>query len=96
MRFELQGVHDGRPVSLVWEDGALSGSPEAVAAVEQLVAAGEDVPVTPTGPFWPADLVNPARAYMTMLSVLDPAQGVTTSGELPDIPVYELPDGAVG
>ena len=96
MRFELRGIHEGELVTLVWDNGELAGARSALIEAERNVAAGEYVPLTPTGPAWRADLKNPARAYVTLLSVLNPARGITVSGELPDIPVYELPDGAVG
>lgn len=44
-RYTLTGKLAGRPVSLTWNDGVLSGDPEAVQALQELAACREGIRV---------------------------------------------------
>jgi hypothetical protein len=82
------------PVLLEWRDGpGLTGSPEALRAIDELVATGRPVPVTPTGPFLPADRHDEQSAYCLAGQVM--MGDVDLTGVPPELPHLDVPPGAI-
>lgn len=81
----------GIPAKLAWNGTSLTGTPEGMAAVHELVAQ-EEVQLTPTGPWVPANINDEVAAFAMSWLVLT---GPEITGEPPDLGVPEIPDGAI-
>lgn len=81
------------PVKLEWMNGRLSGSPEGMRAVDELLASGVTrVPVTPTGPWVDADRTDPLGAFVIACNVV---RGADVTGTPPELPSAYVPPGAI-
>ena len=91
------GVLRGRPVSVDWLDPPgvrLAGDSEAIVEVDDVVARRVDVSPTPTGPFMTAALDPPHVGLVTIASVLDQDTETLVSGDVPNVPGLDVPEGA--
>lgn len=71
MAFTVAGTKDGRPVTLEWRDGDLSGDEAAVAEARRLVERGAEVSLVPSEPGGPARLDDAVGAMAVIQAVLD-------------------------
>lgn len=69
---------------LAFEDGELTGTPEALAEAEEYAAYFGYVGVTPTGPWVDADLTDESSAFLVALTVL--RHLTIVAGEVPPLP----------
>lgn len=92
--FTIAGEIDGRVGAVVWVAGdlELGGTEAAIARVLEVVDAGVVVWATPTGPHYPAGLVDEEAAFVTILSVFD--QGTTEILGNPPAVADDVPKGA--
>lgn len=74
-------------------DGRLRGDFDAIADVELLLARGEPVDVTATGPQIEPGLDEPGRALATLAAVFE--SGYEIVGDAPRVRTYAVPRGAV-
>lgn len=95
MAFTITGTIGEAPRTVSWDAGELDGDAEPIDRAELLVAGGETVWATPTGPHFTAELADPSIAFVTLLSVFDSGLEILVTGELPSIPDSELPPGAI-
>jgi hypothetical protein len=83
----------GAQAKLSWDRGTLSGSPDALAAVDALLLDGRAVAVTPTGPWELPDLHNDVSCFVMALHVLRRAE---VTGDPPkNLPSTDVPPGAI-
>jgi len=92
--YTAAGTINGKGYSVIWQDGTLSGSQEAIERLEieaqALKKAG--VPVGPEGMYLAPDLAEPLAALFIMRQVFGADLKVT--GEVPEPPDEEIPEGA--
>jgi len=93
-RFTLRGVRGAHAAAVTWEDGDLSGDPDAVALVRHLAETFEGHPAGQLGgPYTVTHhLVSPYTACAFMRLVF--SNRPTLDGALPRLP--DPPPGAVG
>lgn len=93
MAFTVQGeipdLDGSRTVH--WNAGQIGGDADAVALVIELV--GQRIALTPTGPFVAAGLSEPVIALQTIGSLFP--RGWIANGDVPELPVFGVPRGAV-
>ena len=84
----------GIPERVEWRDGVgLSGTPAAMVAVDELIASDVSIGVTPTGPFIAVDVTDERSALTLCRHIF--RGGFDISGDLPDLGLPCLPDGAI-
>lgn len=92
--YTLTGKLHGRPVSITWNDGELSGDPEAVQALRDLAARREGTRVL--YPEWVQTrhhhLASPVSTYVLAKEILGRFARIT--GTFPKSP--KLPEGMEG
>ena len=68
MRFTVKGKFDGRPVELAWEDGQLTGDPEAVERIRYraFLMRGEPIRLG-TGPVSRGDHLHQPEAALDLI-----------------------------
>lgn len=76
----------GIEAMLEWRDGGLTGSPEALAVVAELLASGRSIALTPTGPFIPAD---PSTSVGALVIARDSFRRYSVSGDPPALPTWD-------
>jgi hypothetical protein len=92
MAIHVKGRMDGSDVELTWKDGALTGTPEAVARIAELARQreGEALAWGPSRISTTDHLHNPGAVMLLIVQALDDVQA---SGD--DIPGSDLPPGAI-
>jgi hypothetical protein len=85
MKFTATGMFQGRRVSITWEDGEVSGDPEAVAALKQLAKdkVGEPVGISTFHRTTHHHLKSNLSTWVLLIHILDMP---TFEGDKPDIP----------
>jgi hypothetical protein len=92
MTFTVTGrTADGDSFTVHWEDGEISGDPDAVALVLEQI--GSPVALTATGPFVTGGVSEPVLALQT-ISAIFPRRW-TATGEVPELPNFPVPPGAI-
>jgi hypothetical protein len=84
-QFTITGLLDGRVAQLGWEDGLLFGDLDAIVRMRALVAHGEMIPLTPTGPVIRAALTPGWIAHATAARIFDRVLEVESDVEWPDL-----------
>jgi hypothetical protein len=82
----------GLPGTLEWRGGVLTGDPDALRDIGEIVASGRDVPVTPTGPYLTADPNDEKSALVMAWNVMRCCE---FTGDPPVIRLPRLPKGAI-
>ena len=86
------GEHNGREISITWEDGALSGDPEAVAWIQEIAARLEGQIIGPIGgPYSTTDHLADPYAASELIRSIFPGS-VEQEG---DLPLRVAPPGAI-
>lgn len=100
--FTIRGERDGETVEVTWyargervAGKPLRGDPEAIEEARQLAKVAAEIPITPTGPTLYADLDDPVSALVTLRYLPIFRAGHEVEGDVPDVPVEELPEGAI-
>lgn len=91
MQFTISGHHNGKPASITWNDGELSGDEDAIRALRQLAQEREFAEIVCMPPIPVDGLRNPLASMVLMGQALHPMTG--SSGNLPTFPT--APPGAV-
>ncbi len=89
--FTVTGILGGEPHVVQWRDGEFVQ--DTAGEAKRLIAEQTEVMGSPTGPFFLA-AVQPAHvALLTAFAAFDKVSSVT--GEVPEIPGMEIPEGFV-
>jgi len=91
-KFTFSGKRNGKPITITWEDGALSGDPDTVAWIKYYAAAMEGSIVGPVGgPYSTTDHLGDPYAASELIRSIFPGS-VQVEG---DLPLRECPAGAI-
>lgn len=94
--FAIVGVVAGYPATIRWT--AASGFDDPTGRTEAMVAVGEQVCGTSTGPCWPAAASPGVVAWLTAKKALDTIDSWDTGGDVLDAALTDLaaiPEGDV-
>lgn len=92
--FIVRGELDGIEVEISWSDELeerFGGDSTAIARVDEIIASGDWVDLTPTGPGYTAGRDPAVVAFTTIIAALDDVSDV--AGDVPEIPI-DVPAGA--
>jgi hypothetical protein len=82
-RFSVKGNVDGRPVTVSYEDGDLSGDDDAVTRVRQVLDERSEIRLTPQDEDRPAEVGNP-HAVMAAIQEVMAIEEVEGDYPIPD------------